>query len=427
VHAVLSPGDRRRRVSRRVSAIAAVAAASLLIAACSSSSSPSGSSSGSATADIKIGQIDSISGGYPFGDAVAGAQSYVAMVNAAGGIHGHKIVFESGDDKGQASEAATLARKFVEQDGDVALIGDSSLPECPTNQGYYTQNKVPIVGTGAQPQCFAQPFFQPVNAGPYIGHEVMWDYTFSQLKPASVCQLEQNDPTSIKYYDQLRAEFVASHPGAKFTEVTYVNDASKDPTPAVTQAKQAGCDLIMLSTVAPNLVAFVKAAKQVGLDATFMCLGSCYDASVPKTLGALGEPGALGPKDQGVFVAAELAPINDPSPDVQAMVAQFKKTNTPADFWSEIGWLSMAEVVNALTANKGGGDITTSAGVVAALQKMDPYTNGLAATPLIFGTAQSHAPNLGSKMLLIKNGDWTTAPGQGSNGFTIVKAPTPPN
>ena len=43
-----------------------------------------------------------------------------------------------------------------------------------------------------------------------------------------------------------------------------------------------------------------------------------YDATVPDRLAELGEPGALGPKSKGIFVAAELAPIDDTSADVQA-------------------------------------------------------------------------------------------------------------
>jgi branched-chain amino acid transport system substrate-binding protein len=127
-----------------------------------------------------------------------------------------------------------------------------------------------------------------------------------------------------------------------------------------------------------------------------------------------------------VYVAAELAPINDTSPDVTAMTTQFGSTSTPANFWSQIGWLSAAQFVTALTENKGGGDITTPEGVVAALKGMSEYKNSMVATPLIFGSGEGHAPNLGSKVIYIKDGDWATAPGQNDQGFTIVEPPAPP-
>lgn len=71
-------------------------------------------------------------------------------------------------------------------------------------------------------------------------------------------------------------------------------------------------------------------------------------------------------------------------------------------------------------------DISGRVGVVAALQKMDEYKNTMVATPLIFGPGQAHAPNLGSKVITINGGKWVTAPGQNSDGFTIVEPPSPP-
>ena len=107
------------------------------------------------------------------------------------------------------------------------------------------------------------------------------------------------------------------------------------------------------------------------------------------------------------------------------MADQFDMSRVPANFWSQIRWLSMAEFAYALQNNKGGGDISTTEGVVAALQKMDEYKNTMVATPLIFGPGEAHAPNLGSKVIYIEGGKWVTAPGQNSDGFTIVQPPSP--
>ena len=229
-----------------------------------------------------------------------------------------------------------------------------------------------MIGGGTEPLCFSQANWDPVNAGPYYGKVVQWQYTFDVLKPTTVCEIEQNDPTSIPYYNQLRTWFESQNPGvaAKFKEITYTNDATQNPTPAVAHAKALGCNLVELSTVAPNMVAFVKAAKAVGLDATFITLGSGYDTSVPGTLGALGDPGALGPNDKGVFVGAELAAVNSTNPKVQLMANTFKADGVPANFWSEIGWVSAATFVAALKQGASHYDITTASGVLQALQHM---------------------------------------------------------
>jgi branched-chain amino acid transport system substrate-binding protein len=408
--------------------VAGLAVLCLGLAACASSSGGSSAGGGSAST-IKVGQITTISGGYPFGDTVKGTQSYFNMVNAHGGVNGHKITLVSGDDKGQPSQAASLARQFALQDHVVAMVGNTSLIDCITNKGFYQAEHIGVIGGGTQPLCFSQPNWDPVNAGPYVGHVVLWDYMFNVLRPSSVCEIEQNDSSSIAPYNALRAWYEQGHPGVKthFTQITYTNDATVNPTPAVTAAKQKGCDMIELSTVAPNAVAFIKAAKSVGYNGSFICLGSCYDASVPGTLGSLGEPGALGPKDKGFFVGAELAKVDSSNPNVQQMVQQFKADGTPANFWSEIGWVSGMVFVKGLEQKKGA-DVTTSAGVLAALKAMHPVNTGFAATPLTFGPGSAHSPNKGSQMILIKGGKWVIAPNQNAGQFmTVPPLPTLPS
>jgi branched-chain amino acid transport system substrate-binding protein len=407
--------------------VAALSVLCLGLAACASSGG--GSSGSGATSTIKVGQISTISGGYPFGDTVKGTQAYFKYINAHGGVNGHQISLVYGDDKGQPSQAAQLARQFVQEDHVVAMVGNTSLIDCITNKGFYQAEHIAVVGGGTQPLCFSQPNWDPVNAGPYVGHEVLWDYMYNVLHPKAVCEIEQNDPSSIAPYNAERAWWEHSHPGLKplFKEITYTNDATVNPTSAVTAAKQKGCDTIELSTVAPNLVAFVKAAKSVGWDGTFMCLGSCYDTSVPGTLGALAEPGGLGPKDKGVFVGAELAAITSPNPNVKLMVQQFKADGTPADFWSEIGWLSGLVFAQGLEQDKKA-DITTAAGVLAALKAMHPINTGFAATPLTFGPESTHSPNKGSQELLVQHGQWVIAPHQNAGQFmTVPPLPTLPS
>ena len=372
-------------------------------------------------APIRVAQITTISGGFPFGDVVAGSQSYFNMINAQGGINGHMVEFLSGDDKGQAGEAAQLARKFVLQDGVVAFIGNTSLADCDTNRAFYEAQGIGVIGGGTQTSCFGQPNWMPVNTGPYLGHLANWEYLFNVIKPTSVCAIEQNDATSQPTYEAMFEWYAAQNPDATFTMITYTNDASQNPTPAVTAALQAGCDAVTLSTVAPNAVAFMRAAEAVGLDATFMSLGSVYDASVPEALGPLGEPGGLGPVSQGFFVGAELAELGSAAPQVQEMLAQLNTDGVAANFWSQIGWLSAKVFVEALRQSPDA-DLTTSAGVLAALQAMEPFDSGFAATPMVFGPGDSHAPNQGVQMLMIKDGAWTIAPGQNAGEYTAIPA-----
>lgn len=405
--------SRSRRRQRLAISAGALLAATTLLSACASDAGD-----GSEASTIKVAQISTISGGFPFGDTVKGTQSYINMLNDNGGINGHPVELLTGDDKGDAAEAAQLARKFVQQDGVVGMVGNTSLPDCQANAAFYEQNDIMAVGGGTQTECFASKNWVPVNAGPFVGHVVMMDYIFNVIKPETACYIGQNDPSGIDYLEQLRLEFEDQN-GVEFKSATFTNDASQNPTPAVTNAKSEGCDLIMMSTVAPNYAAFIQTAKTVGLDATFIVAGSGYDVTLPGTLAEVGEPGALGPKSQGVFVAAELAPVDDENDNIAEMVAQFETDDVDANFWSEIGWLS-AKVFFEGLAQDPDADVTTPAGVAEALRAMEPIDTGFAASDLTVGPDDVHAPNLGSRVLQVSGGAFVTAPGQ-QDGWTVVE------
>lgn len=410
---------------RRLAAVLATAAAALVITGCAGGGGGGGGGGeggGGEGETIKVGQITTISGGYPFGDVVKGTQSFINMLNEDGGVNGSQVELISGDDKGDAAEAAQLARKLVQQDGVVGMVGNTSLVDCQANRSIYESNNIAVIGGGTQTDCFSQPNWAPVNTGPFVGMWVVWTYAAEQLEPTKACYVAQNDQTSVAYFEQLRAEFEEQYDMP--IVATYTNDSSQDPTPAVTNAKTEGCDVVMMSTVAPNFQAFITTAKSVGLDATFICGGSCYDATLPGTLGADGAAGALGANSKGVFVAAELAPIDDDNENIQQMVEQLDADGVDANFWSQIGWLSAKVFFEGLAQNEEA-DVTSAQGVLDQLRAMEPIDTGFAATPLTFGDGDSHAPNLGGRVLQVVDEAWANAPGQ-DGGWTVIEPLTPP-
>lgn len=400
----------RIRSRRRTgAALATLIAAALVVSGCSATS-------GNGDETITVGQITTVSGGYPFGDTVDGTQSYINMLNENGGINGRQVRLVAGDDKGDAAEAAQLARKMVQQDGIVGMVGNTSIVDCQANRALYEGNDIAVIGGGTNADCFRQPNWMPVNAGPFTGIWVNWVYLHEEIQPAHVCYIGQNDPVTVPYYEQLAGVFEGEY-GMKIT-TTYTNDATQDPTPAVTSAKSAGCDAVVMSTVASNYVAFINAAKTVGLDATFMCAGSCYDVGLAESLGANGEPGALGTKSKGVFVGAELTPVDDPGENIQEMLAQFEKDGVDSNFWSQIGWLSAKVFFDGLAQDEST-DLTSQTAILDAMRAMGPVDTGFAATQLIFGEGDTHAPNLGSRMLQVVDGALVDAPGQ-DDGWTVI-------
>lgn len=122
--------------------------------------------------EIKIGEITPLTGGASsFGQSMAkGIDLAVEEVNAKGGILDKKVVLIKEDGKSEPAESANAAKKLIEQDGVVAIIGETassnSLAVAPIAQA----SRVPMVTpTSTNPQvtevgdyifrvCFIDPF-----------------------------------------------------------------------------------------------------------------------------------------------------------------------------------------------------------------------------------------------------------------------------
>src|SRR5436305_1927585 len=77
----------------------------------------------------------------------AAAPAWVADVNARGGLAGHPVQLITADDRGDPSQAVSLARRLVEQDGVIAFFG---LPDPTTAQAilaYLETKGVPAIGS----------------------------------------------------------------------------------------------------------------------------------------------------------------------------------------------------------------------------------------------------------------------------------------
>ena len=399
---------------QRVTLLAAVVLCAFGVGACGGDNDGGGSGGGGG--EIVVGHISTLSGGIPFVEVPKGAKAYFDKVNAEGGIDGHKVKFQSFDDKGDPGEAAQLARKLVLQENAVAMVGNTSLTDCDTNRAYYESQKIGVIGLGPQPSCYSQPNWTPINSGPYVSNQILLKFAYDELGAQNVCLVGQNEPTSIPSWKLQIADF-EKESGQKLALVSFANDPTQNPTPHVVKAKSAGCDALILHTVPPNFVAFVKAAKSVGLNASILCLGSAYDESVPESLGKLAEPGALGDKSKGLFVSAEFAPWTTDDPALTEMKSGLDAAGVPLNFWSQGGWLTAEMFVNGVKG-KLDGDVSRDS-VLEALREMEPFETPQAGSPLVFGPDDKHSPNLSARMVTIKGGEWVTA----SDDWTTVPVP----
>jgi branched-chain amino acid transport system substrate-binding protein len=115
---------------------------------------------------IKIGGIDMLIPGVDFTTIGKVAQAYFNCVNDNGGIHGRPIQYILYTEALNPAQEASLARKLVESDKVVGIVGNTSFAECGVNWRYFRKKGYFVIGAGVQAECFGTPNIVEVNMGP---------------------------------------------------------------------------------------------------------------------------------------------------------------------------------------------------------------------------------------------------------------------
>ncbi len=115
---------------------------------------------------IKMGGIDMLIPGVDFTTIGKVVAAYYACVNDNGGINGRPISYTLYNEQLNPAQEAALARKLVESDKVVGIVGNTSFAECGTNWKYYQSKGYIVIGAGVQAECFSTPSFVESNMGP---------------------------------------------------------------------------------------------------------------------------------------------------------------------------------------------------------------------------------------------------------------------
>jgi branched-chain amino acid transport system substrate-binding protein len=162
-------------------ALAGLVAVSLALGAKNTTSAaPVGSGTASATKSVcgmgtgkkatgtpvKIGSINMEIPGVDFTTMAKVVAGYFACVNDNGGINGHPVKYTWYSEQLNPAQQAALARKIVESDKVVGLVGNTSFTECGNNWKYFKSKGFVVIGAGVQAECFGVPNIVESNMGP---------------------------------------------------------------------------------------------------------------------------------------------------------------------------------------------------------------------------------------------------------------------
>jgi branched-chain amino acid transport system substrate-binding protein len=228
---------------------------------------------------IKVGGIDMLIPGADFTTIGKVAKAYFDCVNDNGGIHGRPIQYILYDEQLNPAQQAALARKLVESDKVVGIVGNTSFTECGTNWKYYKAKGFVVIGAGVQAECFGTPVFVESNMGPRYSNIG----AAQALVRAGAKSLIVASPSTIAAYADggvLKVAQRAGIPGKSFPVQLPVTDANTIIQQLYQAAGQGGgiildftpdtAPALMKAAIAQGLVDKVKWGSSTPIANTFM-------------------------------------------------------------------------------------------------------------------------------------------------------------
>ena len=358
----------------RRSLLAAMLAGAVLAAGCSKSGGD-----GAAAATIRIGEFASLTGN----EATFGTSSHegtvlaIEEINAAGGVLGKQLELVYEDNRSMQGESSTIAKKLINSNKVVALLGEvasgRSLEVAPIAQ----QNKVPMISpSSTNPKvteigdyvfrvCFIDPFQGTLLAG----------FAKNTLKAKKVAVFaDVAAPYSLGLAQYFKEAWLAGG-GEVVSEEKYTS-RDKDFKAQLTKIKSAKPDAIMVPGYYQEVGLIVAQARQLGITVPLFGGDGWEAPGLIQIAGAENlantyysthfSPSSSDPLAQK-FVAAYKAKYNGKVPDAMAALG-YDSTMVLADAIKRAGTTDGPALRDAIAATK---DFAGATGITTLDAKRD--------------------------------------------------------
>lgn len=354
---------------------------------------------------IRLGGIATNQPGTSFTDIPNMAGAYFACVNANGGINGHPIKYYIETEQTKPDQIAAEARKLVDTDHVVGIVGSSSVIECSVNHSYWEKRGIYVVGAGIAPECWSTPNSASVNMGPRYSSDGAVQYALKQHVSKIVFDQSNVPGTGYIAAGPVALANAAHVPIAQLTENVPISDANSVAIKEVDAAGPNGA--VVLNFTPPQALVILQAAEKLGLEDRVKQWG----CSTPCNTDFLARE--LGPKwDHKLFVNAELAPTSSSAPKLKlykAILAKYgKSVSGGVGSFSEMGFTDAEIMVHALRQVTGAYTVKS---VNAAVKAVKNFDTGTECRPWTFGDYPLHIPNNVDYTVTPENGKMVTAQG----------------
>ena len=304
-------------------------------------------------------------------------QKLIEEVNAAGGIHGRRLVLIAKDSAGNPAQAAEVSRELVEREEVFGFLGGQLSAAHQAVAPYLAQHGVIDWGANASAAWMAEPTvstrFAVLAPAEYEALAVGRQF-FAEHPGGSIAVIYQNDDFGKAVVEPLRQ--VAEEAGGSIAaEISFELASSADLTAQAQQALAAEPDAIYIQSQGQPVLQVMRTVRE--------SLGS----DIPILTGYAGatavEPGIE--YLDGLTSAQTQYGHGDPGNEVvQALDAVFADENVPVEFLTPTALMQLESFVRALEL--AGPDLTREGLVEAAQTGFDgSWTCSVCIGPMVYG------------------------------------------
>jgi branched-chain amino acid transport system substrate-binding protein len=297
---------------------------------------------------IKIGAMATNSPVADFTWITGMTAAYFDCVNDNGGINGRPIQYIAEEEQVDPTQIASLARKLVEQDQVLGIVGSTSLIECSVNRDYYAEQNYYLIIAGVSQDCFTSPNFSAVNMGPYYSSLGGAQAALRAGAEGRMVVASPNQPG----FDQINQGVVDFAEENGLEGVSILEDPPfADPAGFAQRLVQEAGDGggVVLDYTGPNAVPLLQAIEQQGLIDSVI-----WASSTPPNDPSVAE--ALGPDWNDKFlINAEFNVLDSGEPDQNHMneIREQYASNISSSSFAQMGYLAGRVATDALMGIQG--------------------------------------------------------------------------
>ncbi|HZP27879.1 MAG TPA: ABC transporter substrate-binding protein [Acidimicrobiia bacterium] len=407
----------RTRVATAV-IVAVATAAAFVLPAGSATAADSGDRTGVTSTEIRVGGIVGKTNptGRAYDDAFKGVQAYFDMVNAKGGVFGHKLkIVAQLDDQSQASRNVQGVRSLVEEKKVFAVLPVATIVFAGAT--YLVQKGVPTFGWNINPEWMKGPnlFGQRGSYTCFDCAQPWLAYVAKQAGAKKAAVLSYTTPSSADCAKGEVATFkkYGIDIGWQDTSLAFgFTDLSTD----VQHMKDAGVNFVATCMDVNGNINVGKALKQAGVDGVTIYSPEGYDPAIMKKFA----------KDlEGYRFGSDFVPFEaaKDSKGMTTFINAMKKKGYKPNELELAGWIDADLLVRGIKAS---GKNFTRQSVIDNINKITDYTaNGILA-PVDWTIAHTgDGPLLCTATLEAKSGKFVPILGQPGKPFVCFPNPRP--